>query len=296
MSITDRDRKILAAIAVIAVIAGYWFLLLSPKRAEVAKVEEEITAQQSQRDAALQQAQAAQAAKASFATDYAEIVRLGKAIPSTVDMPSLLVQLDQAAKGTDIDFDKITAGPRVAAAPPAPAATPPASGEGAAAPGGEQAGSAPGQTAEGAAENAEQLDATTSENARDGSVPVGGGTGSQASGAAGASGVAGLDTVPLDFAFKGDFFDLADFFHRLKRFVHVRDGGIVVRGRLMTIDSFTFSTDESGGGLTAAVKATVYLAPKSQGTTAGATPSGPAPQADATTASAPTPPTAAAQP
>jgi hypothetical protein len=31
---------------------------------------------------------------------YAQVVRLGKALPSSVDMPSLLVQLDAAAAGT----------------------------------------------------------------------------------------------------------------------------------------------------------------------------------------------------
>lgn len=296
MSITDRDKKILAVLAVIGALAGYWFLLLSPKRAEVATVEAQIATQQDQRDAARAQMRAAQTAQVSFETDYAEMVRLGKAIPSSVDMPSLLVQLDRAARGTDIDFDKVTAGQRVSAAATPPAQAP-AGSEGAAAPGGEQAGSAPGQAAEGAAESAQQTDTQTSETARDGSVPVGGG-GDPGGAAAtqGASAPPGLDTVPLDFTFTGDFFDLAAFFHRLKRFVHLDDNGIVVRGRLMTIDSFTFNTDPAGDGLTAAVKATVYLAPKAEGATAGATPSGPAPQADASTAATPTSPTAAVQP
>ena len=47
-------------------------------------------------------ANTARGAQTDFAADYAEIVRLGKAIPAGVDMPSLLVQLDRAAEGTDI--------------------------------------------------------------------------------------------------------------------------------------------------------------------------------------------------
>ena len=54
-----------------------------------------------------------------YAKDYATVVRLGKAIPSTLDMPSLLVQLESAAKGTGIDFDSITVGERTTAAAPA---------------------------------------------------------------------------------------------------------------------------------------------------------------------------------
>lgn len=243
MSLTDRDRKILIVLAVVGALAGYWFLLLSPKREEVAKVEGQIAAQVQLRDAAVAQVQAAEAARASFASDYAEIVRLGKAIPTAVDMPSLLVQLDKAAKGTKIDFERMTAGQRTGAAA--------------------------------------------------GGQPASGGAAAPAAGAP-----PGLDTVPLDFSFTGDFFDLADFFHRLKRFVHVNDGQIVVRGRLMTIDSFTLGRSETGGDLSVSMKATVYLAPKAEGATAGATPSGPAPapQPPAETAAAPTPPTATVQP
>ena len=298
MTITDRDRKILIVVAILAALAGYWFLLLSPKRAEVAQVDQQIAEQQSQLDAANARASQAEAAKASFASDYSELVRLGKAIPTTVDMPSLLVQLDAAADGTDIEVEKITAGDRVPAAAPAAAPQPPAQPEGAAAPGGEPASSAPGQAAEQAGETAnDATDTTTSQPANGGSVPVGGGS-APASGSAPAGGATapGLDTVPLDFAFKGTFFHLADFFHRLKRFVHVNGNRIVVRGRLMTIDSVTMNIGEDGE-LNAAVKATVYLAPKAEGATAGATPQGPAP-AEAQTASegSPAPPTAAVQP
>jgi hypothetical protein len=85
--------------------------------------------------------------------------------------------------------------------------------------------------------------------------------------------------VPLDFEFRGSFFDLADFFHRMKRFVRVANDKIVIRGRLMTINSFTFDTSAGFPEVKAQVHATVYLAPKAQGVDAGATPQGPAPAA-----------------
>jgi hypothetical protein len=93
-----------------------------------------------------------------------------------------------------------------------------------------------------------------------------------------------LDTVALTFNFTGSYFDLADFFHRLKRFVYVANGKIIVRGRLLTIDSLAFSPGAASTGstsssnlLTASVGATVYLAPQAQGgLTGGATASGPA--------------------
>jgi hypothetical protein len=82
--------------------------------------------------------------------------------------------------------------------------------------------------------------------------------------------------VPLEFTFVGSFFDLSDFFHRMKRFVWVANGGhVAVHGRLLTVDGFDLKA-KSFPKLEAQVFATVYLSPKSEGTTGGATPGGPA--------------------
>ena len=107
MSITDRDRKILIALVPLVVIVGYWFLLLAPKREEAAKVKDELSQAQAARDTAQQRASQLAGAKRSFAADYATVIRIGKSIPTSVDMPSLLVQLDRAARGTGIEIDEI---------------------------------------------------------------------------------------------------------------------------------------------------------------------------------------------
>jgi hypothetical protein len=132
--------------------------------------------------------------------------------------------------------------------------------------------------------------------------------GAQAAGAPTAGGVTapgtapGLESVPIDLVFEGDFFHLADFFHRVKRFVHVADKRIRIGGRLMSIESLTFTSDpEQFPTLKADLKATVYLTPQAEGETAGATPQGPgqpvpaAGSAPAAPAPAPTP-TATATP
>jgi hypothetical protein len=62
----------------------------------------------------------------------------------------------------------------------------------------------------------------------------------------------------------------------MKRFVKVVNDDIVVRGRLMTIDNFKWKAEpDQWPFLTAEVHATVYLAPKAEGVSAGATPQGP---------------------
>jgi hypothetical protein len=273
VSITDRDRKILLALVPLALIAAYWFLVLSPKREEATRVQDQLTQAQSERDTAVQKAASLAAAKRSFGTDYATVIYLGKSIPSSVDMPSLLVQLDRAARGTGIKFTSIQAGERQAAtSPTGTGAAPGTAPDGGTGPANS---SAPAQSAPGgAAQNAGNAvsESNNSSAAAGASQPAG----SSPSGSA-TTAPTGLDSVPLDFQFDGSFFDLADFFHRMKRFVRVANNQIVVRGRLMTVNSFSFDSKDQFPQLTATVHATVYLAPKAEAGGAGSTPSGTAP-------------------
>jgi Tfp pilus assembly protein PilO len=285
-SMSDRDRKLLLAVVPVVLIVAYWFLLLAPTRKEASTAKLDQAKQEQRRDAAKAQLAAAAGAKTDFRSDYTQIVRLGKAIPADVDMPSLLVQLEGAAEGTDIHFTKIATGDRAPVVAAAPAATtPPAGGDSSATPaadaGGAPAESAPGQAAEGANNTAAAadsgVDATTSTTAREGSLPVGGGTATAPADGSAAVAPAGLETVPLEMEFVGDFFRLADFFHDIKRFVHVVNEDVIVNGRLVTIDSVNYVSDPLlFPRMRAQIKATIYLSPKTEGATAGATPAGPA--------------------
>ena len=312
MSVTDRDRKILLALVPIVLLVAYWFLLLAPKRDEASTAGTELSTQQQRLDDARAQAKSAEGAKQNFNASYAEIVRLGKAIPSTVDMPSLLVQLDAAAAGTGIRFTKIATGERVqGAAPPATATTaaPPAGSQSGTtgtpvAAGGATAQSAPGGAAE-AANNAQQTsnqstaaaensgvspsDTQTSTSSGSG-LPVGGGTTPATNADGTAAAPVGLETVPLNLEFEGDFFNLADFFHRVKRFVSLTKDNVVVSGRLVTVDSIRWASDqEIFPHLRAEITATIYLSPKTQGVTAGATPQGPTTTGTPATGTTPAP-------
>jgi Tfp pilus assembly protein PilO len=279
MTISDRDKKIVMILVPIMLLAGYWFLVLTPKREQAAALEATLTQVESERDQAELLVSDAQRTKGNYASDYATVVRLGKAIPSEVDLPSLIVQLDEAASDTDIRFVKVATGERdaaaVAPAPPAAGTAPPAS----------EAGGAPATTAPGTAVE------TANEGAAEANADAGGAP--AAPGAAPASGVPSatapaLESVPLDFSFEGSFFELADFFHEMKRFVQLANSDVRVNGRLMTIDGLSF-TSEAFPTITAEVQATAYLSPAAQGTSAGATPAGPS-----ATPAAATPPTAPA--
>jgi Tfp pilus assembly protein PilO len=291
VSLTDRDRKVLLFVVPVLVILAYWMLLLSPQRRAADKAADEVATQQGRRDTAQARLDAARNAKGDFSADYTQIVRLGKAIPATVDMPSLIVQLDGAAQGTGIRFTKIKTGERVdsatgatatppptgAPAPSAPPGTaPPGDSATPAAAGGDQAQSAPGGAVEAANNTAQTANQQSAAAEGTGVSPAGVATSTPGAGATTPAAPAGLETVPLELEFTGNFFNLADFFHRVKRFVRVANSDVVVGGRLLTIEGVRWSSDpEIFPKVRAEMNATIYLTPKAQGATAGATPAGP---------------------
>jgi hypothetical protein len=292
VSLTDRDRKLLLLIVPALLVAAYWFLLLSPKRDEAATAGQDLAAQELRRDDAQARAASLTTARTDFGADYAELVRIGKAVPTGVDMPTVLVQLEDAADGTDIKFMRIAAQERVAAAPVPVTPGTDATGATPASAGGAPAQSAPGAAGEAAGDAvssanasssaAEQSgvapsDTQTSQPANDGSLPVGGGAAPTADGTTAAAAVPGLDTVTLELDFTGNFLDLSDFFHRIKRYVELDGDRLDVRGRLLTVDGVQFKSEpEIYPRIRATLTATVYLAPEIEGPTAGATPGGPA--------------------
>ena len=290
MSVTARDKKILLVLLALAAVAGYWFLLLGPKREAASQAAVELAAQEERRDAAAAQLAQLEATRSNYASDYTTLVRLGQATPSDVDTPSLIVQLERAARGTGISFDRIATGQRseVATPPPPPpppdeeAQSAPPAGPEASGAGGEPAASGPGRARDEAADAASASGGSTSAGPPSSTQP------STAAGSEPGAAPDALETVPLEFTFAGSFLDLADFFHATKRFVVATNDGVQVRGRLITIDGLHFTSDpEALPKLTAEVTATVYLSPRSEGPTAGATPRGPAAVASASPPSAP---------
>ncbi len=100
-------RIIIVAIVALGAVGGYWKLLLSPKRQQATVLEQQVATQKAQ----LAQTQSLIAsyagAKQAYQTNYATVLRLGKAVPTDDDTRSLVVQLDAAAKRSGADFDAI---------------------------------------------------------------------------------------------------------------------------------------------------------------------------------------------
>lgn len=122
---TARDRIVIALVLVAGFVAAGWFFVLAPQREEAASLAGQIAVQRQTLDGALAEVQAGISAKRTYARDYATVARLGAAVPDDDNTASLLLQIEQAAKASDIDFRSLKAGGGSgAAAPPPPPADP----------------------------------------------------------------------------------------------------------------------------------------------------------------------------
>jgi hypothetical protein len=248
--VTARDRMIIVVVLLAAALAGSWFVAVAPKRKEAADLQTQIDAANQQLAGVQQQAAQARQAKARYDGDYAQVAKLGKAVPKTDALPSLLYQLQSAAHGSRIDFGSLkVAGTGTQAGSGTQAATPAAS------------------AASGAGGSASSTSAAATQSASAG-LPPGATVGS-----------AGFPTMPFSFVFSGSFADMQDLLHDIQRFVRVDSKKIDVRGRLLSVDGFALSAGPTGfPGVKANITATAYLLPpgdnaaSSAGTPSASTP------------------------
>jgi hypothetical protein len=125
---TTRDRLVIVGIVALALLAAAWFMAVSPERGEATKLDAEVSAAQAQLASAESEVSEAKAAQTRYATAYASVVRLGKAVPTEQQVPALVYQLDQAAGQKFVNFASIASNAAGSGSGSAPAATPAAAG------------------------------------------------------------------------------------------------------------------------------------------------------------------------
>jgi len=234
-----NGRLILAVLGVIVLAGAFWMLLLSPKREESSKLGNEVESLQltlTQHEAEVQNALAA---KREFASNYGQLVVLGKAVPADSETASLLVQIQKISERSGVRFEEISLS---AASAESAAAAPPA-------------------VETGAAESVSPTEVAAS------TMPLGAGIGP-----------AGLGVMPYTLEFTGTFFQVSRFIHGLDGLVKTTNSKVAVDGRLITVNSFSLSPAEEEGSaneLKASFSVTTYLTPPEEGLTVGATPAGP---------------------
>jgi hypothetical protein len=244
---TTRDRLVIVGVLLMAALAGFWFLGLAPKRKEAADLQAQIATQTQQLTTAQARAADARQAKARYNDDYAAVAKLGKAVPKSDALPSLVYQLQSVAHSARIDFTslKISGGggqgptPAAATAPAAPAATGGATPSGASSSGGTSA--TPAASTSTPPAPATQAAAAT--------LPPGATVGS-----------AGFPTMPFSFVFSGTFFDMERFLGDVQKFVRVDGKEVDANGRLLSVDGFSLVAGPGGfPNVKANVVATAYL-------------------------------------
>ena len=105
---TANGRLMIGVAATLAVLAAVWMTVLAPKRGEAAALSTSIAQAEQVRDGALESAATADRARDTYDRDYGTLARLGKAVPQNADVPSLVYQLETAARRAKVDFRAIS--------------------------------------------------------------------------------------------------------------------------------------------------------------------------------------------
>ena len=107
---TARDRIVLMVIVVLVGLGAAWFLVVSPERKQASGLGSQVASAEGGLSSARGQLAQAQAAEKQYPAAYAAVVSLGKAVPVTQEVPSLIYQLEHAANARDVEFNSITSG------------------------------------------------------------------------------------------------------------------------------------------------------------------------------------------
>jgi hypothetical protein len=121
---TARDRLVLAVVTALVVLGAFWVLLVSPERKTVTKLSAEVSTASAQLATVQGEAANALVAQQRYSAAYTSVVNLGKAVPPSEEVPSLIYQLAQASNQKNVEFSSITAGASGAATSSSSAATP----------------------------------------------------------------------------------------------------------------------------------------------------------------------------
>jgi hypothetical protein len=102
--VTSRDRIVIMVVLALGAVAAGWFFVVSPKRSQASSLSTQVASEQSQLSAAQQQVAAGVSAQKAFAGQYAELAKLGEAVPPDDDIPSLIYQVQSAAQSSHVGF------------------------------------------------------------------------------------------------------------------------------------------------------------------------------------------------
>lgn len=105
---SPRDRTILAAVLLVVVALGGWFLLVKPKQKQASQLQSQITSAQQSLNAAEAEVQNAAADEAKYKSYVRQLKSLRAAVPSDPQIPELINELQAAANKTKTSFQMVS--------------------------------------------------------------------------------------------------------------------------------------------------------------------------------------------
>lgn len=111
LNLQKNGLVVLVAVGAVAILAIGWFALLSPKQKQIDSLKQQTAAVQQQITDDIARAATARSATSAPQIKTADIYKLETAMPSAVDMPDLLLELDQTAKAAGVSIQSIAPSP-----------------------------------------------------------------------------------------------------------------------------------------------------------------------------------------
>ena len=131
MTLSKRDRIVVAVLAAVAALGAFYMLALKPERQQISALDAKIATQRQAITSARESYVLGRAAQAALKTDGREWAALKLAVPEQSDIPALLRTLERNAKAAHVGMQSLSlaggssASSAAAAAPTAGAGTAP---------------------------------------------------------------------------------------------------------------------------------------------------------------------------
>lgn len=103
-----RQWSMLTAVGVLAVLAGGWFLLVSPQRSHASSLRAQAAQQQQTNDMLQSQVAALRAQQQNLPKEQARLAQIATKIPDNPALPSLIRSLSDAADGAGVDLGSLS--------------------------------------------------------------------------------------------------------------------------------------------------------------------------------------------
>jgi Tfp pilus assembly protein PilO len=114
---------IIAIAVIVAIAAAVVFLGIMPLFGDASEIDQQIATEQSNLTTAQALVARRQSAKAQSAANEVELMRIANRIPDSPQLPSIIIELQDVANATGLEFPQVSVGP-VAPGPPAADGTP----------------------------------------------------------------------------------------------------------------------------------------------------------------------------